>query len=260
MQTQSSTKFAAPWEPLRRYVARNSARMLYRRPQALRLDRPIVSFTFDDFPRSALLTGGAILNKRGFAGTYYVALSLLGQDSPSGEIAVPQDLRDAVAHGHELGCHTYSHFDSWHTDARVFEDSLIRNSEKLGELLPQAHFRSFSYPLATPSPSVKRATARHFESCRSGGQTINAGTADLNQLASYFLEKANGDIETIRNVLDRNRRERGWVIFATHDVAANASPYGCTSEFFDAVVAAATESGARILSVAAALDVIQERN
>ncbi len=257
MQTSPATKSNAPWEPLRRYVARNSARIFYRRPQALQLEQPIVSFTFDDFPRTALLGGGAILNRHGFAGTYYVALGLLGKDSPSGEIVGPADLRDALAQGHELGCHTFSHLDSWKTDARVFEDSLVRNAEALHEFIPAARFRSFSYPLASPSPSVKRASARHFESCRSGGQIINAGATDLNQLAAYFLEQANGDFDAIKAILEQNRRERGWLIFATHDVAPDPSRYGCTPEFFEAAVAAAEQSGARVLTVAAALDAIR---
>ncbi len=257
MQAQSATKSSAPWEPLRRYVARNSARIFYRRPKTIRLKKPIVSFTFDDFPRTALHTGGSILNKHGFAGTYYVALGLLGQDSPSGEIAGVQDVRDAISHGHEIGCHTFAHNHSWDTDARVFEDSLVRNSAKLAEILPGTHFRSFSYPIASPSPSVKGVTARHFDSCREGGQAINAGSTDRNQLAAYFLEKVSGDLEPIRAILDRNRRECGWLIFATHDVVSEPSPYGCTPRFFEAVVAAAAESGARVLTVAAALDAIQ---
>ena len=35
---------------------------------------PLISFTFDDFPRSALWRGGTILRERGFVGTYYVSL------------------------------------------------------------------------------------------------------------------------------------------------------------------------------------------
>ena len=49
-------------------------------------DRPLISFSFDDFPRSALFTGGALLEQYGVAGTYYASLGLMGKTSPTGEI------------------------------------------------------------------------------------------------------------------------------------------------------------------------------
>src|SRR2546422_6309977 len=93
----------------------------------MRNDRPLVSFTFDDFPRSALRCGGAILKKYGFRGTYYAALGLMGQHAPVGEIFSLQDLRDLLAEGHELGCHTYGHCHSWNTSASAFERSVLEN-------------------------------------------------------------------------------------------------------------------------------------
>ena len=66
-----------------RYVQRMSARRVFQRTQAIRLDRPLISFTFDDFPRSALLNGGAILKRMGLTATYFTAMGLIGKDSPS---------------------------------------------------------------------------------------------------------------------------------------------------------------------------------
>jgi hypothetical protein len=57
-------------------------------------------------------------------------------------------------------------------------------------------------------------------------------------------------------LIDRNKRERGWVIFATHDVSSNPSPYGCTPEFFENVVRYAQESGAQIVPVVSALNAL----
>lgn len=225
---------------------------------AIRAARPVISFTFDDFPRTALLTGGAILNRLGASGTYYTALGLLGQDSPSGELFVQEDLRKALDGGHELGCHTFSHYDSWQTKPEIFEDSIVQNRVALSELVAGAQFKSFSYPLSSPRPTIKRAAAKHFLCCRGGGQTLNVGTVDLNQLSAYFLEKAEGDILTVKGLIDRNKSERGWIIFATHDVSPNPSPYGCTPEFFEDVVQYALASGARILPVAKALEVVRD--
>ncbi len=248
---------ASQWERVCRYIERNSARRLFRRPQQIHLKRPLISFTFDDFPRTALFEGGAILKSLGAAGTYYTALGLMGKDSPSGAIFVKEDLAKALEDGHELGCHTYSHCHSWRTSTTQFEDSVRRNNEALCELLPGAQFKSFSYPLSEPRPMTKRAVSRHFLCCRAGGQTLNTGTADLNQLSAYFLERARGGIAEIRDLIDRNREERGWIVFATHDVSTQPSPYGCTPQFFRDVVQYAVESGAEVLPVIGALDVVR---
>jgi hypothetical protein len=104
---------------------------------------------------------------------------------------------------------------------------------------------------------TKRATAKHFLCCRGGGQTLNVGTADLNQLAAYFLEKSRENIQAVKNVIDLNQEVRGWIIFATHDVSTTPSPYGCTPAFFEDVVRYALDSGALVLPVARALEEIR---
>jgi hypothetical protein len=141
----------------------------------------------------------------------------------------------------------------------VFEQSIIRNRAALAEIVPGASFRSFSYPLSTPRPSVKRASAKYFACCRAGGQRLNSGKADLNQLSAYFLEKARGDINPVKEIISRNKKSNGWLIFATHDISPQPSPYGCTPEFFEEVVRNSVESGARILPVIGALDAIRNR-
>ena len=245
------------WAGLHRYAARKSARVLFRRPLAIRTERPLISFTFDDFPRSALLVGGAILERFGVAGTYYTSLGLLGKDSPSGQLFVLNDLRRALERGHELGCHTFSHCDAFRTESGVFETSIAENRAALSQLVPGAQFKSFSYPMSEPRPNTKRKIAKYFQCCRSGGQTLNVGTVDLNQVSSYFLEKAESDIRAITKLIDVNTAARGWAVFSTHDISANPSPYGCTPEFFQEVVQYAVASGARILPVVRALDTIR---
>lgn len=245
------------WTRAVNYYKRESARRLYRRSIAIRLERPLISFTFDDFPRSALTAGGAILKEYGLAGTYYTALSLAGTEGPSGALFEVEDLKSALAAGHELGCHTFGHCHSWDTDDAEFEGSILENQAALDKLIPETKFRSFSYPIAEPSPRTKHRVAKHFMCCRGGGQSINAKTADLNQLAAFFLEKSRDSIQVVKNMIERNRELRGWLIFATHDVCANPSPYGCTPAFFEEVVQAARNSRAEILPVVKALGAIQ---
>jgi peptidoglycan/xylan/chitin deacetylase (PgdA/CDA1 family) len=224
---------------------------------AIKSPTPLISFTFDDFPRSALQTGGAILNGFGLAGTYFASFGLMGKQAPTGTIFVRDDLKTLVDQGHEIGCHTFAHCHSWDTASAVFEDSVVANRRALNELLPGASFRTFSYPVSPPRPTTKRNTAKHFSGCRGGGQTFNVGTADLNYLAAYFLEKSRGNRDAVKQLIQENRQARGWLILATHDVCESPTPFGCTPDFFEDIVRSAVESGARILPVADALEVLR---
>ncbi len=244
------------WMRLAGYYRRRAASVVFRKSFLIKPHQPLISFTFDDFPRSALLAGGAILNRFGLAGTFYASLSLVGKETASGRIFDLDDLRTLFEQGHELGCHTYAHCDSWHTDPRTFEDSIVKNRAALKEILPDAEYMSFSYPIEMPQPLTKRRIAPYFLSCRGGGQTLNTGRTDLNQLSAFFLEKSRNNIQVIKDLIDRNRKERGWLVFATHDISDSPTQFGCTPEFFEKVVRYAVSSGAHILPVDRVIEAI----
>jgi peptidoglycan/xylan/chitin deacetylase (PgdA/CDA1 family) len=238
-----------------RYI-RDTARFFFRRPVEFSTQIPLISFTFDDFPRSALLTGGAILNRFGLAGTYYAAFGLMGKQAPAGPIFLAEDLKVLKEQGHELGCHTFDHCDSWNTDPVVYENSILENRSALNKFIPGGSFKTFSYPINPPRARTKRRVGRRFLCCRGGGQAFNVGTADLNYLSAYFLEKCRDHPEAVKDLIDQNGRARGWLIFATHDVCKYPSPFGCTPEFFEQIVQYAVDSGARILPVVQAWEAL----
>jgi len=74
------------------------------------MESPVISFTFDDFPRSALLNAGAILRERGLAGTYYASFGLMGRKTTTGEIFTRDDLGELVQQGPEVTSHTFDHW------------------------------------------------------------------------------------------------------------------------------------------------------
>jgi hypothetical protein len=219
-------------------VKRALASRLHRRALTVAPAQPLVSFSFDDAPRSAFDTGARVLERHGLRGTYYVSLGLLGQPGPSGCLGRVEELRAAVAAGHELGCHTHDHLDA----------------QALQRLLPGQRFETFAYPKSGAVAAVKPALARRFLACRHGGQHGNAGLVDRDLLAACFLDRQqHADLSFLRHLLEDNARRRGWLIFATHDVALHPSPWGCTPAFLEAVVRHALRTGSRILPVREAL-------
>src|SRR5207253_10502799 len=116
---------------------------------------------------------------------------------------------------------------SWETSSRAFEQSIIRNAEALQTFLPGSSFRTLSYPISPPRPHSKRRAAEHFLCCRGGGQTFITGEGDLNYLAAYFLEKSRDNLQAVADIIESNRRSRGWLVLATHDVDDDPTPFGC---------------------------------
>lgn len=242
------------WDKCRSHLRAAVSLGCARRYRPLRLVQPIISFSFDDFPRTALAVGGDILRAAGAAGTYYVSLGRMGQDSPVGRLFAESDLSKALQEGHEVGCHTYSHDHAWMTPSDVFEASVVRNSLALQALVPGARFETLSYPMSCPSPANKRIGGKHFRGCRGGGQQPNIGHADLNHLRAVFLELARGDLDAVKRLIDMNCSAKGWLILATHDIEPEHSRFGCSPVFFAEVVQYALRSGSAILPVARALE------
>ena len=250
-------------------VAMAATRALCSRQLAVRTPVPLISFTFDDFPRSAFLEAGSILTRNGVRGTYYASLGLAGKQSQMGPMYQTEDLKELARLGHELGCHTFGHCHSWNTPADVYERAIVENQNALTQVLPGIKFETFAYPFSAPHLGVKQVAGRHFACCRggglstrryfpqAGGQTFNSGVTDLNLLCAFFLEQSRENPEAVKRVIDQNAQGRGWLILATHDVCERPSRFGCTPGFFEQVVQWSLESGARLLPVVEALKVLK---
>jgi hypothetical protein len=232
------------------------ASLCHRRPFKMKNKTPYISFTFDDFPRSALHKGGSILMRYGIQATYYASFGLMGTEGPSGKIFDLADIKELLSIEHEIGCHTFAHCHSMETNSRIFEDSIIKNRNTLNELIPGACFKSFSFPISGPLSDTKRRAGRYFSCCRGGGQAFNLGKIDLNLLSAYFLEKNRDKPQIVKEFIDRCCLSAGWIIFVTHDISENPTPYGCTPSFFEEIVTYCIDSGARILPVGKALEKI----
>lgn len=196
------------------------------------------------------------MEKYGAAGTYYISLGLLNRAEPTGRVAILDDVKEVVNRGHELGSHTFWHSHAWETEPVEFEESLLRNSVALKEILPGESFQTASYPISNPLPANKALVGRSFRACRGGGQTFNSKICDLNNLKAFFMEQSRDDPSRMKKLIDLNNAMSGWLIFATHDVDVDVTRFGCPADLFEDIVSYAVQSGAHILTVSRALDSI----
>jgi peptidoglycan/xylan/chitin deacetylase (PgdA/CDA1 family) len=154
------------------------------------------------------------------------------------------DVRDLLAAGHELASHTASHVSARAISTPAYVAEIERGAEGTSG--------NFSYPYGEVTLAAKRAAGRLCTSCRGTQPGTNGPRVDLNLLRANALYSSSVDVRAMLELIDRECRPGSWLIFYTHDVQDNPSPYGCTPAYFERVVGRAV-AGARVVPVAAAL-------
>lgn len=216
---------------------------------ATQLSEPVVSFTFDDFPRSALSEGGRILKTAGWAGTYFAAGSFCGRTVDGIDYFTREDLLRAQEDGHEIACHTFSHLRLAGQRAPAILEDLERNAAFLRENLPGLRLSSFAYPYGDVRLPQKRLLARQFSIARGIWPGLNTGRMDFGELKAVALERRRPTTAEIQEWLEDAKRQNGWLIFFTHDVSNQPSDYGCTPDALARVVELVAKAGIRVLPV-----------
>ncbi|MFM8251362.1 MAG: polysaccharide deacetylase family protein [Planctomycetota bacterium] len=217
--------------------------------------RRVVSFTFDDFPRSALEVGGKLLEQYAARGTYYASLSFLDAEVLPGIPGFSRDhLHQLLQNGHELGCHTARHQRAEKFSVKQFRESLAENSAWMQADFPDVPVTSFSYPFGSAPPMVRKLAGRSFRCCRGIDPGVNSQTIDLNHLFALQLYEGVTAPVTVKRHLAELMRSGGWLIFYTHDVSEQPSPYGCTPKYLENILQWVVEEKVEILPVREALD------
>lgn len=224
------------------------ARRWLTRPHVLDLAEPIISFHFDDFPVSAVDHGAEILQRHGHRATYYLSTSLYDYEDDAGRYADDTMVRMLIAEGHCIGCHTHGHIDLLHSSASQLEADLERYRQAFKRDFPIREPRTFSYPYGLMNLRSKKFVAARFDLARGVRRGINHGKIDLANLCANELAGA-GTIEKAVELIKENAQHKGLLIFFTHDVREAASKYGCKPEDFERIVAEATSSGAKVLTM-----------
>ncbi len=247
------------FDNLARRVNRISAKLVRTRTVRMVNERPIVSFTFDDFPKSAVRNGAAILERHGVAGTYYFCCVFTGAAVDGIDYFELADLRRLVDNGHEIGGHTASHLRVTQVArSRLIED-VEANKDFLREYFGDLRISTFAFPFGDIDLPTKLFLQGRFAACRSSFPGANCGVADLGALRAERIYSRLTSADTVRTLIERSARPRSWLIFYTHDVDDDPSLYGCTPALLEAAVTRALAAGCQILPVRNALGPIRFR-
>jgi peptidoglycan/xylan/chitin deacetylase (PgdA/CDA1 family) len=229
-------------------LRRRLVRLVERRPARFTLERPMVSFTFDDAPASATHAGARTLEIRGLRATYFISASLAGRDGPTGRFATRAEAMAMRAGGHELACHTFSHLDCGVTPADEVAADAERNQAVLADWGAECS-ETFAYPYGDVSRAAKRALGSRYKLLRALHRGLVENGTDLNQAPAVGIEGADGEA-TAAGWVARAIRRKAWLILYSHDVSDRPTPWGCTPDALGRLADQALAAGCDIVTVA----------
>ncbi len=242
---------------VQKWVKREWAGLAFKKEINLALPHPIVSFTFDDVPDSGFENGGRILTEYGFSGTFYVSHKFL-HASPPDDYFTLQHLSVAIQNGHELGCHTHGHIQLSRTPLATAVRDLENNRKAIRSLLPEVQLTNFSYPFGEQTLAIKKHLSQTYRSARGVAHGVNAGSTDLLNLKAIRLYEKQFPLSEIFKKLDEVERCNGWLIFYTHDVKNDPTPWGCSPGYFEAVVKEVAGRGLKVKTVNGLLNFLKQ--
>jgi peptidoglycan/xylan/chitin deacetylase (PgdA/CDA1 family) len=209
-----------------------------------------VSFTFDDFPQSALSVGADILERFGARATYYVAMGLENTANDLGVQFRRDDLVHAVSRGHELAVHGFQHLSARRTPVEAFVRDVVRCETEMRQQVSVGVSRNFAYPYGEVTLSTKQRLGPLMMSSRGTIGGLNGPDVDLNLLRANRLYGDVNQLESIKQLISQVQREASWLIFYTHDVAERPSKFGCTPGLLESTASFAAERSCRLMTVA----------
>ena len=234
-------------------LKRQAARRLAKSPLLITLERPLVSFSFDDFPKSAAGAGADILESHGWRGTYFAGGGFAGGENHLGRLFDIGDLKRLHANGHEIACHTFSHIDIAQTPLSEVEAEIDRNRAFLSACGFEAPLETFACPYGQASLEAKRALSTRFKALRGVNPGINRHIADRALLKAVPLDGGEPGLDQALAWIEDLQREPGWLIFYGHDVRDNPGKWGCTPRFLKTVCEGVEAAGFDVETIAGAL-------
>ena len=216
-------------------IKRAVACILITKKVRLNLSEPVITFSFDDVPASAITNGARILKKYGYKGTYYISLGMKDPMNSNKTYFDHSQLKEIINDGGELACHTFNHIKLYKSKKDEILSDLAKNQEKMEELIPGYHFKNFSYPYGQQTFISKLIMKKRYKSARGIKAGMHIEYADVNNLRAVELQE-NLPLQEVFLLIDKAILSKAWLILYTHDVENNPTICGCLPDYFEKVV------------------------
>jgi peptidoglycan/xylan/chitin deacetylase (PgdA/CDA1 family) len=224
------------------------------RPCVLRNAAPLVSFTFDDVPDSAISRGARVLEEFGARGTFFVSTGLLGRRTPDWRLAGPEGIAELAEAGHEVALHSHRHRPLAAMKRRDFVADLRLCAISMARLAPGRVSANFAYPFGFGHFGHRGFLDGVVRSSRTTHPGLNIGRSDLHFLKSWAFGSTLHEPDAVDRLLEEAAARGGWLILTGHDVADRPSPYGCTPQLLAHALRRTAALGITVAPIDTALD------
>ncbi|WP_255010555.1 polysaccharide deacetylase family protein [Roseovarius sp. M141] len=215
---------------MREQINRLATTLVATKPLIIAHDRPTVSISFDDAPRSACQLGASLTEDFGGRSTYYISGKFANSD-PLDDYSLT-DLHQLNEAGHEICCHGYSHLDYRKHSLDVLKKDLEKNADFFRDNgLPQP--RHFAFPFGAVNPRIKAFCSEQFDTCRGIQPCIMRKRLDRALLCSIPLYAKHWNHATYKARIEDVRKNGGWLLFYTHKVTDDPGPYDATPKMME---------------------------
>ncbi|MEH6475009.1 MAG: polysaccharide deacetylase family protein [Sneathiella sp.] len=226
------------------------------KPFNLNKSKPIVSFTFDDCPKTAITAGARTLEQNDVAGTFYVCGGLTDKYESEMLCHSKDDLLQLIDEGHEIGSHLFHHKNCRNLSKEEIRKEIDLNDAFFDEIHQDRKLINFAYPFGGVTLTARNIARKSFVTSRGIRPGINRGVVDFSNLLANSLYVSTKSKEDIRTLIGQTVSSKGWTIFYTHDVDNTPSKWGTTPELLDFAVKYALESGCQILTIRNAIGTV----
>ena len=203
----------------------------------------IITFGFDDFPKSAADTGAEIIESINAKAIFYACTGLAGKTNLTGEQYIDTDLLALDKAGHEIGAHTHTHLDCACTATSTAVRNITKNLDELKKMGLESPVDHFAYPYGETTVDLKIALQDKFVTARGIRPGTNTQGADRMQLASMELTPDTSTTARAIAAIEKANTVSCWLHIFTHDIQATPSPYGTTPQELRKIVRSARDSG-----------------
>lgn len=110
-------------------------------------------------------------------------------------------------------------------------------------------FSSHAFPYGEFDKTSRKILSERFVTSRGVLRAINHGKVDFANLRTTPLERQRFTPEYLQKNIEKAIKNNGWIIFFTHDIAKNCTPYGSTPGMLEMAIDTVKKAGIEVLSV-----------
>ena len=223
------------------------------------LPEGIVSFTFDDGPKSFITNALPVLKRAGILTTQYVTTGKVDDANVEdpGKTFSQQDIQTLFKRGDEIAAHTVTHPRLPQLGIDQITQELVSSRQQL-QLQLHTPVVDFASPYGEYDDQVLQVARQYYQSHRS----VDVGYNDLSTFDPYNIRVQNvnrdTDPQTVAAWMEFAKTHKVWLVLVFHQIMDNSGAYSYGPDNFNQVVTSTNKLGIKTVTVNQGLSIMRQ--